>query len=112
MIGTDIIEIERVRKAVQKHKKHFLDRIFSAKEQQDCAENMERLAGRFAAKEAIAKALGTGFGEKLSWLDIEISNDDTGRPIATLSTPHFPNTEVHISISHCKTYATAVALLN
>ncbi|MCB1108215.1 MAG: holo-ACP synthase [Chlamydiia bacterium] len=110
MIGTDIIEIERIRQSIEKHGQHFLDRLFTAKEQADCKSHKNpeiRFAGRFAAKEAIAKALGTGIGKELSWLDIEIINDAAGRPQATLTNKK----TVHISISHCKSYATAVAML-
>ncbi len=108
MIGIDIIEIERIEKALDEHGQHFLDRIFTKREQEDCNGNAVRLAGRFAAKEAIAKALGTGFGKALSWLDIEITNDENGKPIATLSRK---DQRVDISLSHCKSHATAVAMV-
>lgn len=111
MIGIDIIEIDRIEKAINEHGKHFLDRIFTQKEQGDCAGNAVRLAGRFAAKEAIAKALGTGFGKDLSWLDIEITNDDRGKPIVTFVGSGFQNQMIDISLSHCKSHASAVALL-
>ena len=111
MIGIDIIEIDRIKKAIDDHGQHFLDRIFTKKEQDDCAGNAVRLAGRFAAKEAIAKALGTGFGKDLSWLDIEISNDGRGKPIATCVGSGFQKQTIDISVSHCKSHASAVALL-
>ena len=114
MIGTDIIEVERVREAIETHGKHFLDRMFTTTEQKECGQNLARFAGRFAAKEAIAKALGTGFGKDLSWLDIEIHNEENGKPVATLSQEaqkRFSNPVVNLSISHCKDYATAVALI-
>ena len=110
MIGTDIIEIERIREAIKDHGQHFLDRLFTKKEQQDCKSHKDpsiRFAGRFAAKEAIAKALGCGFGKDLSWLDIEIINDELGRPHATLKN----GKQVAVSISHCRSHATAVAML-
>ena len=118
MIGTDIIEIERIRDAIDEHKKHFLNRIFTPREQEDCSKHKDpspRYAGRFAAKEAVSKALGTGFGKNLSWLDIEITNDDLGRPLISLSEKaraHFKAPSLHISISHCKLYATATALVS
>ena len=108
MIGIDIIEIERIEASIEKHGQHFLDRIFTKKEQADCLDTPNhamRFAGRFAAKEAIAKALGTGFGKELSWLDIEIENDANGRPQATVK-----GKSIQISISHCKSHATAIAL--
>lgn len=115
-IGNDIIEVERVNKAVQRYGQKFLDRLFSKAEQNYCLKHRDaerHFAGRFAAKEAIAKALGTGFGHHLHWLDIEIANDPSGKPIVLLSEAarmHFRNPKIHISISHCKAYATAVAL--
>ncbi|MCK4934389.1 MAG: holo-ACP synthase [Simkaniaceae bacterium] len=115
-IGTDIIEIKRMRKAIKKHKEHFLDRLFSEKEQQDCENYKDpalRFSGRFAAKEAIAKALGVGFGKKLKWLDMEIQNLETGQPVVKFSNDvekRFNHPKIHISISHCKSYATAVAI--
>jgi holo-[acyl-carrier protein] synthase len=115
-LGNDIIEIERIRSSLNKHRDHFLNKLFTAKEQAYCSSHQDpalSLAGRFAAKEAIAKALGCGFGKDLSWLDLEILNNDLGMPIVTCSesldtrfnSPHFL-----ISISHCKEYATAVAI--
>lgn len=68
------------------------------------------LSGRFAAKEAVSKALGTGFGKDLSFLDIEISHDERGKPVVTLFRK-FSHEKVLLSISHCKEYATATAIL-
>lgn len=99
-IGTDIIEISRVAKSIQHLGQHFLDRLFTFKEQEYCLKykaSERHFAGRFAAKEAIAKALGTGLNEKVSWLDIEILNGDTGAPIVILSDKvmaHFPGITV------------------
>lgn len=108
-IGTDIIEIDRIRKSIEKHGSHFLDRLFSKKEQDYCHKYKDpapHFAGRFAAKEAISKALGTGFSSEFSFLDIEIINDATGKPIVTLS----KKGKIHVSISHCNSFATATAL--
>jgi holo-[acyl-carrier protein] synthase len=117
-VGNDILEIDRIRKSIQAHGQRFLDRIFTKKEQAYCLNHQDaapRFAGRFAAKEAIAKALGTGFGDALSWLDIEILADGSGRPIATFSEKlqkQFHNPRIHLSISHCKLYALATAILS
>ena len=114
-IGTDIIEINRIKENIEKHSDHFLDRIFTKKEQEYCAkfsDSTERFAGRFAAKEAIAKALGCGFGKELSFVDIEISNDSLGKPLVQLSekaSKSFNDPKIEISISHCKDYAVAMA---
>ena len=108
-IGTDIIEIDRIRENIEKHGSQFLDRLFSKKEQDYCHKYKDpapHFAGRFAAKEAISKALGTGFGAELSFLDIEIINDEMGKPVVTLS----KKLNIHLSISHCNSFATATAL--
>ncbi len=115
-IGNDIIEIERVRGAIERHGQHFLDRLFTKKEQAYCSEykdQVTRYAGRYAAKEAISKALGTGISEHLEWQDIEILNDKNGKPEVTLSPAaqrHFNQPSIMLSISHCRTYATAIAI--
>lgn len=116
-IGTDIIEISRVAKSIQRLGQHFLDRLFTHREQEYCLKYKaaeRHFAGRFAAKEAIAKALGTGMGDKVSWLDIEIVNDATGAPTVILSEKvlaHFPGIKVHISISHNHETAVAFAMI-
>jgi len=116
-LGNDIIEISRIEKAIQRYGQRFLDRIFTAKEQSYCLrhhQSGQHFAGRFAAKEAIVKALGIGFREGITWLDIEILNDTYGKPTVFLSQSlqdAHPNSQVLISISHCKEYASAVAIL-
>ncbi len=116
-LGTDIIEIDRIRDAIERHGLHFLNRLFSQKEQDYCygfKDASPRFAGRFAAKEAIVKALGTGFGEEVSWHDIEIVNDNLGKPLVHLSEAlkkKYKNPKILLSISHCVKYATATAIL-
>lgn len=115
-IGNDVVEIERIQEALDKYHDKFLKRLFTEKEIQKAWQfkNMAgHIAGRFAAKEAVAKALGVGFGNKLSWLDIEILNDDKGKPAVYLSSAaeelfQFP--AIMLTISHSKTIASAVAL--
>ncbi len=115
-IGNDILEIDRIRQTIEKHGTHFYQKIFTEKELKYCLEHKDsatHLAGRFSAKEAIAKALGIGFGKSISFRDIEITNDELGRPVVEFSNSvnesfHFP--QILISISHCKKYANAVAL--
>ncbi len=115
-IGNDIIEIIRIKKNIEKYKNHFLDRLFTKKEQEYCTKFKQSEAcfsGRFAAKEAIAKAFGEGFGKHIHFLDIEILNNEKGKPEVFLSKnlrEHFNEPKVHLSISHCKKYATAVAI--
>lgn len=115
-IGTDIIEVKRIEQAIQRYGQRFLDRLFSQSEQDYCSRHRDHArhyAGRFAAKEAIVKALGTGFGDNISWLDIEITNDEHGKPHVILSDKvkeayNFP--QLLLSISHCREYATAFAI--
>jgi holo-[acyl-carrier protein] synthase len=112
-IGTDIIEVKRIEAAINRQGQRFLDHIFSSEEQAYCLRYRDaarHFAGRFAAKEAVAKALSTGFRYGIGWLDIEISNSETGQPYATLSLKlnelaGWPS--LHLSISHCHDYATA-----
>lgn len=116
-IGVDIIEIERIRNSIDNSQGALLDKILTASEKAYCLTYKDpaaQVAGRFAAKEAIAKALGCGFGEELSFEDIEILNDVKGKPIPTLSPEaehRFHSPIIHLSISHCKTYAVAFATI-
>jgi len=115
-LGNDIIEIERIKEAHSERGQAFLDRLFTEKEQSYClAQNdpYPRLAGRFAAKEAISKALGCGFGADIAWKDIEILADESGKPIVHLTgdlARRFDHPSILVTISHCKAYASAVAL--
>ncbi len=81
--GVDLIEVERFADTVARYGTRFLDRVFTAQEQAAFGSAPERLAARFAAKEAIAKALGTGIGD-IRWRDIEIGRDERGGPTVTL----------------------------
>ena len=115
-IGNDIIEISRVRQSIERHGMHFLNRLFTQREQDYCNKYQDpvpHFAGRFAAKEAIVKAFGTGFGAQIQWHDIEVINDAAGKPIVYLSDriqQQFHHPRVLISISHSSQHATAVAL--
>lgn len=115
-IGTDIIEVKRIERAISRHGKRFLDRLFSPNEQAYCLRHCDaarHFAGRFAAKEAIAKALNTGFREELGWHDIEILNDAQGKPTIIPSPrlkANLGHLELLVSISHCHEYATAFAI--
>ena len=115
-IGNDIIEIDRIEQTIERNGQKFLDRIFTQKEQKYClshAKSARNFSGRFAAKEAVVKAIGTGIREGVSWLDIEIINDELGKPIVCLSKrleQQLPNSQILISISHSHNYATAIAI--
>lgn len=111
-IGNDIIEIARIKALIDRYGERFLDRIFTKKEQEYCLRHQQRerhFAGRFAAKEAISKALGTGFRNGLSWLDLEICNDENGKPYVNYKVEGI---KIEISISHCREYATAIAVVS
>lgn len=109
-IGIDIIEISRVRDMIERQSK-FIDRILTPKEKQwyealSSNRKVEFLAGRFAAKEAFSKANGTGIGRELSFLDIEIESDPSGKPFIAK-----PKVQSHLSISHSREYAVAQVLI-
>jgi holo-[acyl-carrier protein] synthase len=118
--GIDIVETSRIRQLVEEHGKHFLDRCFTEAEQAYCLQNSKRrfehLAGRFAAKEAVLKVLGTGWRGGIAWTDMEILNEPSGRPRLTLTdetlriADGMGITKWHLSISHIETHATASAI--
>ena len=114
-VGTDIIDIDRVGRAIERE--HFRNRVFTALEQSYCdskqASRAASYAARFAGKEAFFKAVGTGIVTALT--DVEIVNDQSGRPYIRL---HGRAREliagdvaIHLSLSHAKNYATAVCVL-
>lgn len=115
-VGNDIVEIERIRDSIQDHGSRFLERIFTEKERSYCLKHKDsapHFAARFSAKEAVSKALGVGLGEQVSWQDIEIINDEKGKPQVFLSArikTSFNTPKILLSISHCKLYVTAVAI--
>lgn len=114
--GADIIECERIASGIDRLGERFLRRFFTAGERADCADNPTRLAARFAAKEAVAKALGTGIGD-VRWVEIEIRTDDERRRprlilhgAAKSLADELNLAEWDISLSHTKTMAMAVAV--
>ena len=117
-IGNDIIEIERIEKAISKE--GFKDKIYTQRELENIKKRgnrAETYAGVFSAKEAISKAIGTGVRE-FSLTDLEILNDDLGKPYVVISEKldkiiknKKEDYQIEISISHSKKYATAVAII-
>ena len=112
--GTDIIEIERVQKSIENTDGKFCDRVYTANEIKYCesknVQKYQHYAARFAAKEAVFKAISAGLKDKfeVSWQEIEILNDKNGRPYVVLPQEKSQNIEnIDISISHCKDYAVA-----
>ena len=118
-IGTDITECLRIARMIERHGELFLERVYTAAEMRYCQcrkQATQHFTGRWAAKEAVLKALGTGWIKGISWRDVEVRNESGGRPVVLLSggaretAQKLGVTEVLISISHCHTHATAYAL--
>jgi holo-[acyl-carrier protein] synthase len=113
--GVDMIEIERIEQGIARHGDRFYDRFFTPQEQSYCAGRTASLAGRFAIKEAVAKALGTGIGD-ISWTDVEVVCDQRGRPEVVLHNKAKELAEslgLHrwaISLSHTGTHAIGFAV--
>jgi holo-[acyl-carrier protein] synthase len=110
-IGIDIVELHRIKKIADRQKK-FINRILTETEinqfkQYTGHRQIEFLAGRFAAKEAYSKAVGTGIGKGLSFVDIEIYSDEKGKPCIKSRGLE----SVHLSISHSKDYAVAQVII-
>lgn len=118
-IGTDITECPRIGRMIIEHGEQFLRRVYTEKEIEYCNArklSTEHYAGRWAAKEAILKAIGTGWVQGVSWREIEIYNEPGGAPKVELygGTRQLAEMrgvgEILITISHCRTYATAYAV--
>jgi holo-[acyl-carrier protein] synthase len=109
--GVDITEVRRLRQAVEKWGDAFLRRVFNQDELETAKKRVslyQHLAGRFAAKEAVFKALGDN---DLGWKDVVIFNDNKGRPFCKILKKSGRKVNVQISISHVKNYATALAIV-
>ncbi|MEC9053812.1 MAG: holo-ACP synthase [Verrucomicrobiota bacterium] len=119
-IGIDVIEVERIEKAIEESGDRFLDRVFTAEERSYCDKQNRpviHFAARWAAKEAVAKAFGTGIGELLSWQDMEISRLPSGEPEMILRgggqlfVEEHGITQIKISLTHARNYAAANAVV-
>lgn len=114
--GTDIIEIDRIKNSIEDKGNLFLSKIYTKAEIEYCESRKnakyQHYAGRFAAKEAIFKAISENLNDKyeITWTDVEIINDKNGKPKVCFLNEKF-NIQCEISISHCKTYATAMAII-
>lgn len=118
--GIDIIEVGRIASAYQRFGERFVQRILLASELEYCFSHKNPapfMAARFAAKEAISKAFGTGIGAELGWQDMEIRRRESGQPYVVLHGKGLElfarraATSLHISLSHTEAHATAVAML-
>jgi holo-[acyl-carrier protein] synthase len=118
--GIDIIEVDRIARSHQRFGERFLNRVLHPNELAYCLAHKVPgpfLAARFAAKEAVSKAFGTGIGSQLGWQDIEVGKRDSGEPFVILHGKGKTllrarnGRAVHLSLSHTQTYAAAVAIL-
>jgi holo-[acyl-carrier protein] synthase len=118
-IGTDIVECLRIARMIERYGELFLNRVYTEREIRYCQARKhatQHFAGRWAAKEAILKCLGTGWRRGLCWTDLEIRNDLDGRPqvrvcgSAKEQAQKLRISDLLITISHCRAYATAYAL--
>ena len=118
-LGTDIVEIVRVGEMLDRHGEQFLDRVFTPEEVAYCQQRkayLQHFAGRWAAKEAVMKAVGTGWSKGVGFRNIEVRSLPTGQPKLILhdeareTADRVGIGEVLITISHCRAYATATAI--
>ena len=117
--GIDLVDTPRIEQMIDRHGQRFLDRVFTPAEQAYANKNrdsIEKLAGRFAVKEAVLKLMGTGWRGKIAWTDIEVVNNQFGQPRVTLSgevrkiADKLSITDISISITHTANFAIASAV--
>lgn len=114
--GIDIVEIARIQRVMDRHPDRFLTRCYTLREQELCAGSPARLAGRFAAKEAVLKALGTGLATGISWTEVEIDRNEAGGPVLSLhglahsTADRVGVREWVVTISHTRSHAVASAI--
>ena len=119
-IGTDIVEIARIRQVLERHDRAFITRVFTPEEQAlaeaENANAAQFYAGRWAAKEAAAKTLGTGIGAECGWLDLRILRGPAGQPLlelrgaAAATAGRLGIASIHVTISHVRDLAVACAV--
>ena len=113
-VGTDIVAIDRVSSSIQKFGDRFLKRVFSESELQTLSKKPESIAGYWASKEALSKALGCGIGKELSFLDMSMSKDSKNAPYIEISQEKkesFRIDDISLSISHDGGFAIAVVVV-
>jgi holo-[acyl-carrier protein] synthase len=117
--GIDLVDCPRIEAMIERHDERFVQRVFTAAEQAYAEANknkIEKLAGRFAAKEAILKLMGTGWRGKIAWTDIEIINNSSGQPEVTLDgevekiADKLGIKHISVSITHTANFAIASAV--
>jgi holo-[acyl-carrier protein] synthase len=119
-IGIDLVEVARIRASHERFGERFLSRILRPGEIEYCLSHKDpspHLAARFAAKEAVSKAFGTGIGQHLGWCDMEVHRKPSGEPCVVLHDQGLALLEsrgparLHLSLSHTAVHATAMAIL-
>ena len=117
--GIDLVDCPRIEQMIQRHGERFIKRVFTAAEQAYAEANkneVEKLAGRFAAKEAVLKLVGTGWRGKIAWTDVEIINNGSGQPEVILSgevekiAGKLGIKHISVSITHTANFAIASAV--
>jgi holo-[acyl-carrier protein] synthase len=117
--GIDLVDFERIEQMLNRHQERFCERVFTARELADAEKvknRIEKLAGRFAAKEAVMKLIGTGWRDGVAWTDIEVVNNEVGQPMVTVcgkvkelaEQKHIE--QITISITHTANFAIASAV--
>jgi holo-[acyl-carrier protein] synthase len=117
--GIDLVDCPRIEAMIERHGERFIQRVFTAAEQAYAEANkngIEKLAGRFAAKEAVLKLMGTGWRGKIAWTDVEVINNSSGQPEVTLSgevekiAGKLGIKHISVSITHTANFAIASAV--
>lgn len=118
-LGTDITECLRVARMIERHAESFVSRVYTPEEIRYCQSRkqaIQHFTGRWTAKEAVLKALGTGWRRGIRWHDVEIRNEPGGGAVVVLhggarqAAEQLGASQVLVSISHCRTHATAFAV--
>lgn len=116
-VGIDLVDIKRIKVAIDRYGERFTHRVFTPWEIEYCLSKINpasSFAGRFAVKEAVFKAIGTGFAEGVKWTSVEVVNDRKGQPQVRLGRAirnHIGDKKIVISLSHTSEYAVASAIL-
>jgi len=118
-IGTDIVECLRIARMIERHADLFLQRVYTSYEIEYCSARKaatQHYAGRWAAKEAVLKSMGTGWSQGIRWKDIEVRNNPAGQPSIAIGgrsrevCEELGIADILVSISHCRSHATAYAM--
>jgi holo-[acyl-carrier protein] synthase len=118
-VGVDLIEIDRIRQAIERNGQRFIDRVYTDTEQAYCSQRSSYAcyAARFTAKEAFLKAFGTGLRKGMRWRDIEVRTNELGKPFLQLygflqeQCQHNGLYQIHLSLSHSSAYAIAQVII-